>query len=169
MNQDFAQCALYDGNTADARLHGVEYIISEKLYGTLPADEKAYWHPHNFEILSGQLRMPGLPDVAEKEALEGKINSYGKTWHFWKTGIYGQQADALPFGPAHLAWSFNHDGEDKPGMVQERDRRMGFDTADERKDRANLASLAKPQGGVDAMKPMFANASGAPSGVQDNG
>lgn len=40
---------------------GLEYIISEKLYNTLPTDEKAYWHPLNYEILSGQLRRPGLP------------------------------------------------------------------------------------------------------------
>jgi hypothetical protein len=100
VNENFAQCALYDGNTAEARLHGVEYIISEKLDATLPADEKPYWHPHNYEILSGQLRMPGLPDVAEGEALEGKINSYGQTWHFWKPGVFGEQGDALPLGPA---------------------------------------------------------------------
>jgi hypothetical protein len=169
VNEDFAQCALYDGNTAEARLHGVEYIISETLYGTLPADEKAYWHPHNYEILSGQLRMPGLPDIAEKEALKGKINSYGKTWHFWKTGVYDQKPDALPLGPPHLAWSFNRDGEDKQGMVHMRDTRMDLKTADERADRADLSALAKPQGGVDAMKAMFPKATGAPAGVHDNG
>src|SRR3954468_6592772 len=32
VNQDFAQCALFDGNTAEANLNGIEYIISEKLY-----------------------------------------------------------------------------------------------------------------------------------------
>jgi hypothetical protein len=108
-NEDFAQCVLFDGNTAAARMSGIEYIISEKLYATLPAEEKAYWHPHNYEILSGQLRMPGLPDVAEKEALKGKMNSYGKTWHTWMTGMAGRQGDALPYGPAVLQWSFNHD------------------------------------------------------------
>ena len=35
---------------------GLEYIISEKLHNTLPTDEKAYWHPLNYEILSGQLQ-----------------------------------------------------------------------------------------------------------------
>ena len=133
-----AQCVLFDGNTAEARMMGVEYIISEKLYTTLPAEEKAYWHPHNYEILSGQLRMPGLPDVAEKEALKGKINSYGKTWHTWMTGMHGKQGDPLPFGPPHLQWSFNKDGEDAPGMVADRDKRMDFNTADERSDRADL-------------------------------
>ena len=142
-NEDMAQCVLFDGNTAEARMMGVEYIISEKLYTTLPAEEKAYWHPHNYEILSGQLRMPGLPDVAEKEALKGKINSYGKTWHTWMTGMHGKQADPLPFGPPHLQWSFNKDGEDVPGMVADRDKRMDFNTADERKDRTDLASLGE--------------------------
>ena len=41
VNEDLAQCVLFDGNTAAARLTGVEYIISEKLYKTLPAEEKA--------------------------------------------------------------------------------------------------------------------------------
>lgn len=169
VNEDFAQCALYDGNTENARLHGVEYIISEKLYGTLPADEKPYWHPHNFEILSGQLRMPGLPDVAEGEALKRKLNSYGKTWHFWKTGVFGEEGDTLPVGPPHLAWSFNHDGEAKPGMVEARDTRMDLHTADARRERAGWASLARPQGGVDAIAEQFPNAKGAPEGVTDNG
>jgi hypothetical protein len=169
VNEDFAQCVLYDGNTPDARLHGVEYIVSEKLYETLPPAEKAYWHPHNYEILSGQLRMPGLPDVAEKAALARKINSYGKTWHFWKTGVYGQQPDALPVGGPHLAWSFNRDGEEKPGMIDARDKRMNLNTAEARESRADLRTSARPQGGVDAMRAQFPNASPPPAGVQDNG
>ena len=36
LNEDFAQCALFDGNTQDANLNGIEYIISEKLFSTLP-------------------------------------------------------------------------------------------------------------------------------------
>ena len=40
VNQDFAQCALFDGNGKDARLHGVEYIISEKLYNRLPPTKR---------------------------------------------------------------------------------------------------------------------------------
>lgn len=133
VNEDFAQCVLFDGDTAEARMMGIEYIISEKLYSTLPAGEQAYWHPHNYEVLSGQLRMPGLPDVAEKAALEGKINSYGKTWHTWMTGMHEQEDDPLPYGPAHLQWSFNRDGEEKPGMVAARDERHGLNTMEARR------------------------------------
>ena len=61
VNADFLQCVLFDGNTEEANLIGIEYIISEQLFGGLPADEQRYWHPHNFEILSGTLVAPGLP------------------------------------------------------------------------------------------------------------
>jgi hypothetical protein len=169
VNEDFAQCVLYDGNTPDARLMGVEYIISSNSYDTLPKDEKAFWHPHNFEILSGQLRMPGVPDVAEKEALKGKINSYGKTWHTWMTGVYSGKSDALPLGPPSLQWSFNRDGEAIPEMVDARDRRMGLDTSEARRDRKDLAAMAHPQGGVAAMAGRFPNATNSVAGVTDNG
>jgi hypothetical protein len=167
-NEDFAQCVLFDGNTSEARLMGIEYIISEKLYNTLPPDEKAYWHPHNYEVLSGTLRMPGLPDAAEKEALKTKINSYGKTWHTWMTGVHGQQADALPLGPPHLQWSFNRDGEANPEMVQARDSRMNLNSTEARQQRQDLVDQARPQGGVDAMAGLFPNAKPIPGG-RDNG
>lgn len=168
VNEDFAQCVLFDGNTAEARLHGVEYIISEKLYSTLPDAERAYWHPHNYEILSGELRMPGLPNAAEKEALKTKMNSYGKTWHVWKSGAINQPPDSLPLGPAHLAWSFNYDGELDPAAIADRDRRLGQNTSEAREYRADLASIARPQGGVDAIKDKLPG-KGTVNGVRDNG
>lgn len=155
VNEDFAQCVLFDGNTADARLTGIEYIISAARYASLTPEEQAYWHPHNYEILSGQLRMPGIPDAAEKAAMRTKINSYGKTWHTWMAGVYGHQADPLPIGPARLQWSFNQDGEANEAMVSERDRRMNLDTAEARRDRADLAPLAMPQKGEDALRGAF--------------
>ncbi|RBP64154.1 uncharacterized protein DUF1264 [Brevibacterium sanguinis] len=65
VNDDLIQCILFDGNTREANLIGIEYIVSEDLFATLPAEERSYWHPHNFEILSGQLIAPGLPAAAE--------------------------------------------------------------------------------------------------------
>jgi len=169
VNEDFAQCVLFDANTEDARMNGIEYIISEKLYGTLPADEKAYWHPHNYEIFSGTLRMPGLPDAAEQEALKTKVNSYGKTWHTWMAGMHGQQADPLPFGPAILQWSFNRDGEADPAMIAARDQALGLNTSEARERRQEFVGLARPQGGVDAMAGHFPQAKQPPPGVSDNG
>ncbi|MBX3620915.1 MAG: OBAP family protein [Rhizobacter sp.] len=166
VNQDFAQCVLFDGNGREARLNGIEYIISEKLFDTLPEAERAYWHPHNAEILSGQLIAPGIPQVAEKALMKDKMNSYGKTWHVWNTGGPGRPGDALPLGPAMLAWSFNRDGEADPALVQQRDERLGVSTPDRRRDRADLRPLARPQSGVDDLKGAFPKATPIP-GVVD--
>ena len=52
------QAVIYDGNTRDARLMGVEYIISERLFNTLPPEEKKLWHSHQYEVASS-LRAAG--------------------------------------------------------------------------------------------------------------
>jgi hypothetical protein len=166
VNEDFAQCVLFDGNTRNANLNGVEYIISGKLFQGLPEAERKYWHPHNGEILSGQLVAPGIPAVAEKALMKSKMNSYGKTWHLWNTGAMGQPADKLPLGPPVLAWSFNRDGEALPGLVERRDKALGVSSAEKRKQRADLQPLAKPQAGVDDLRAAFPQSRDIP-GVVD--
>lgn len=167
VNQDFAQCVLFDGNTADANLNGIEYIISEKLFGTLPEEEKKYWHPHNGEILSGQLVAPNIPAPAEKSLMKSKMNSYGKTWHVWNTGHEGMPGDKLPLGPAMLAWSFSRDGEALHEMLEKRDKRLKISSAEKRKQRADLQKFAKPQSGVDDLKGKFGRPTQDIPGVVD--
>ena len=165
MNEEFTQCVIFDGNTRDANIIGIEYIISEQLFDSLDAAEKKSWHPHNYEILSGELVMPGVPAIAEKEALKRKLNSYGKTWHVWDTGHAGHPAaDKLPVGSPRLAWSYNRDGERPPALLAERDSRMKIDTGEKRRERADLAPLGKPQSGVDDLKGKLPG-TGAPPGV----
>lgn len=168
LTEDFMQCALFDGNTGDARLHGIEYIVSARLFDELPEQERSYWHPHNGEILSGQLVAPGIPEAAEHELMKGKINSYGKTWHTWNT-VAGQEQTALPLGDPRLAWSFNRDGEARPGLVEERDRRMGIDSGERRRAREDLVELARPQFGVDALAGRFGRDTRAIPGVTEAG
>jgi len=166
VNEDFAQCALFDGNGRNANLTGIEYIVSEKLFETLAADERQFWHPHNGEILSGQLVAPGIPDAAEKALMKDKMNSYGKTWHLWNTGGTGTKGDTLPLGPPMLAWSFNREGEMQPGLIERRDKALKVDSGDKRKQRADLQSLAKPQAGVDDLKASYPGSTPFP-GVVD--
>lgn len=165
VNEDFAQCALFDGNEEEANLNGIEYIISEALFETLPAEERQFWHPHNFEILSGQLIAPGIPDVAEEELMRRKMNSYGKTWHVWDTRR--ERGTALPLGEPKLAWSFNRDGEAEPGLVEERDERMGLDSREKRRERADFVELANPQHGVDALEGQFPRPTRSIPGVEE--
>lgn len=164
-NEDVMQCILFDGAGSEARLNGVEVHLSERLYESLPKDEKQYWHPHNYEILSGQLIAPGIPAPVEKELMRRKLSSYGKTWHVWHTGGPRHPADALPLGPARLAWSFDLDGEADAQMIAARDRRAGLETSSRRDERASLCGLAHPQRGVDLPGPAFPAADGRPAGV----
>lgn len=167
VNDDFLQCVLFDGNTKDANLIGIEYIISGRLFGGLPEEERPYWHPHNFELLSGQLAAPGLPEKAEKAFLAQLVNSYGKTWHTWHTtsGHAGAGME-LPYGDPKLMWSFNRDGECDEAMKQDRDVAMGLDTDRKRGDRQSFLKSAQPQWGVDDMKDDFPDSTPIP-GVVD--
>jgi hypothetical protein len=61
LSEEMHQCAIYDGNGDDAKLVGIEYIISKRLFEQLPAEEKALWHSHHYEVKSGQLIMPSVP------------------------------------------------------------------------------------------------------------
>jgi hypothetical protein len=167
VNGDFLQCVLFDGNTKDANLIGIEYIVSEGLFETMPEEEKSYWHPHNYELLSGDLVAPGLPEVAEKAFFRQLVNSYGKTWHTWHTAdVPGHPAMPLPFGDPTLMWSFNRDGECDEALQRERNEAMGLDRDAKRAARQSLVELAHPQWGVDAMKDQFSAAVAIP-GVVD--
>lgn len=152
VNEDFWQCLLFDGNTADANLTGLEYIVSEQLFEKLPPEEQQFWHPHNYEILSGQLTAPGIPSTLENIMLKSLVNSYGKTFHTWRAKCWeGEKPyqDRLPMGDALLAWSFNHDGETKDGLIEERDARLGVRTEEKKEARKGMERYMKKQKGED--------------------
>ncbi|XP_020975912.1 oil body-associated protein 1A [Arachis ipaensis] len=46
-NEEMRQCLIYDSPEANARLIGLEYIVSENLFMTLPDEEKRLWHSHD--------------------------------------------------------------------------------------------------------------------------
>ncbi len=125
---DIHQCVIYDSREAPARLIGIEYIISNKTYQTLPAGEKKYWHPHAYEIISGQLIVPDLADMGDN-ALEGFLASWGKTFHTWP-----DPTTEVPMGEPLLMWSAGADGQISKGMMEKRDRQFGI-SSDELRER----------------------------------
>ncbi len=143
LNEDVKQCVLFDGNTENAKMIGIEYIISEKLFKTLPEEEKALWHSHLYEVKSGQLIGPGLPDVAEHKLMDESKTTYGKTWHTWDTS---NPTNQLPLGIPMLMMGFTADGQAKPEMIAARDRRMNVSTEEKRKQRANIADVPIAEG-----------------------
>ncbi|KAK1382118.1 Oil body-associated protein 2B [Heracleum sosnowskyi] len=101
LNQDFLQCAVYDSDDSRGRLIGVEYIVSDKIFETLPPDEQKLWHTHAYEIKSGLWMNPGVPEMMMKPELENLTKSYGKFWCTWQT----DRGDVLPTGPPALMMS----------------------------------------------------------------
>jgi len=134
LNEEVIQCVIYDGNVKDAKLMGVEYIISEQLFAKLPLSEKALWHSHAHEVKSGQLIAPGIPASAEHALMEKLVHTYGKTWHTWHTDLDKD----LPLGVPQLMMGFTADGQVDPALVRERDARFGIDSANENKARADI-------------------------------
>ena len=131
---DVRQCLIYDTPEPNARLIGVEYMISASLYRTLDSAERKLWHSHVFEVKSGMLILPGpaaLPthawEVAETKEMEDVVGLYGKTYHFWQV----DRGDKLPLGGPELMMSFTAEGQCPPPgfkeVVSERDQRYGID------------------------------------------
>jgi len=87
LNEELIQCVIYDGNVDDAKIMGVEYIVSGGLFAQLPDAEKPLWYSHVHEVKSGQLVAPGIPDVAEHALMRKLVGSYGKTFHTWHTDL----------------------------------------------------------------------------------
>ena len=134
VNEDVTQCVIYDGNVREAKIMGVEYIVSERIFRTLPPQEKALWHSHVHEVKSGQLIAPGIPGVAEKELMRKLVGTYGKTWHTWHTDLHKE----LPLGVPQVMMGFTADGQHDATMVAERDERFGISSEEKRKDRADI-------------------------------
>ncbi|RXR00844.1 OBAP family protein [Pseudoxanthomonas composti] len=134
LNEDLIQCVIYDGNVGQAKLMGVEYIVSEKLFKTLPAAERTFWHSHVHEVKSGQLIAPGIPKLAEHRLMEKLVSTYGKTWHTWHT----DRKKSLPTGVPQLMMGFTADGQARADMVAARDRRMQVSSEQNRQERQDI-------------------------------
>ncbi|MEI6948686.1 OBAP family protein [Paraflavisolibacter sp. H34] len=145
LNEDLYQAIIYDGNGEDAKIMGVEYIVSERLFRQLPEEEKGLWHSHRHEVKSGTLVAPGIPDLAEHELMEKLVSTYGKTIHTWHT----DQQRNLPLGAPLIMMGFTKDGQLRPELLADRDRRFKISTEEKKKNRADIP--APPvQPGADA-------------------
>ncbi|KAI5368121.1 Putative Oil body-associated protein [Septoria linicola] len=131
VNEDVRQCILYDSPGPNARLIGVEYMVSPRIYETLDPEERKLWHSHVFEVKSGMLIMPspaGVPlavwEKAENSEMEEVVHLYGKVFQLWQT----DRGDKVPLGMPQLMTSFtSHDQVEIDKLVGNRDRRFGVD------------------------------------------
>ena len=130
------QCILYDSPGPNARLIGIEYMITPALYDTLATSERRLWHSHVFEVKSGMLIMPrptGVPEaaweIAENKEMEQVVTLYGKVYHLWQT----DRGDKLPLGEPQLMTSYTEESQmEFEKLVGDRDKRFGEDSGRKR-------------------------------------
>lgn len=84
ISDEVMQALLYDSDAPNARLIGIETVISPRMYAALPEDEKPNWHYHETEIPMVNAR---FPDLGEKEAaavLATLLDTWGKVEIIWE-------------------------------------------------------------------------------------
>jgi hypothetical protein len=118
LNEDFVQCVMFDANTPDARLVGVEYLITERLFARLPAGERELWHSHRHDVDAGLLIAPGLPAPAARARMEKLAGMYGKAWCTWDT-----ERDDLPLGIPRPMAPFTAAGQVRCTLLDARSHR----------------------------------------------
>jgi len=138
INDDVAQCAVYDGEDANARLIGIEYVISSKLFETLPTEEQKMWHSHAYDCKCGSFIAPRLPNAVEHPVVKELANTYGKTWVLWQT----DRSDKLPMGEAKLMGVATKDGVWDKSLFQKRDAYYGYSTEKIVKQREDIAAAS---------------------------
>ncbi len=134
LTEDFHQCVIYDSNLSGAKLIGIEYIVSENVFRALPDDEKTLWHSHHYEVKSGELIAPGVPERAEHAFMSDLVTTYGKTWHTWQI----DRDAGFPMGIPQLMMGFTKDGQVDRTLLQDRDRRLDVSFDERRASRGDI-------------------------------
>ncbi|KAK7303026.1 hypothetical protein RJT34_13925 [Clitoria ternatea] len=124
LQNNFFQCAVYDSDDSNARLIGVEYIIPDDIFETLPPEEQKLWHSHAYEIKSGLWVNPRVPEMIATSELEKLAKTYGKFWCTWQV----DRGDRLPMGAPALMMSPQavKGGLVRPELVVERDAKYNI-------------------------------------------
>jgi hypothetical protein len=99
INDHISQCLIFDGPGTDARLIGVEYLVSDEVYRRMPAEERIYWHDHQYEADAGLQTTPTRSGVDEAATLVKVRTLWGKVYHTWASG------GDYPRGPTRAFWS----------------------------------------------------------------
>ncbi|VTT98713.1 Uncharacterized protein OS=planctomycete KSU-1 GN=KSU1_D0806 PE=4 SV=1: DUF1264 [Gemmataceae bacterium] len=136
---DVFQCVLFDGTGRNAKLVGVEYLISDAAYRKLPDDEKKFWHAHTYEVLGGGLIAPGMEPKDETAFMKVVLTTWGKAWHTWP-----DSSTAVPTGEPLLIWSIMGDGQVDPKVLADRDKQFKVDTLKVREARVKEFGLEPP-------------------------
>jgi len=147
INEDFMQALIMDGESKDARLIGIEYIITPKLFEDLPLDERKLWHSLNYLVRSGVLVAPRLPTPLENKLMKNLSPTYGKAFYLWD-----RDQALLPVGVPQMLSAPVHDGVLKTSLLKKIFDKYGYDWEKIRSSRSEIPEEF-PLQGIDLVSP----------------
>jgi hypothetical protein len=77
------ECQLYDSDSANARLVGVEIVVPTATWKTFSNSEQALWHYHRVEIPKVSATLPGMSPAEAKKVTASLLETYGKIYLLW--------------------------------------------------------------------------------------
>jgi hypothetical protein len=97
-------CQLYDSNSTNATLIGIEYVVTQQQYDSLPDREKPYWHAHREEFRPDRAD-PMMPELSPEQA-QAEMIMMLPTWG--KVIITWNPNDDLPSFPPQVQQLVDH-------------------------------------------------------------
>jgi len=131
LNDDVMQAVITDSDRKDAKIIGVEYIITQKVFDKLPAEEQKLWVYKGGEVTSGTMVAPRMPGPMEHKLMQDLAPTYGKSFALWQVDKY-----PLPLGVPQLLSVPRSDSLSRD-LLNQRDKALGIDSqrgADDRRD-----------------------------------
>lgn len=106
---------------------GVEYIVSDAIFESLPPEEQKLWHSHAYEVKAGLWTDVGVPEPLQSSEMARMAKTYGKLWCTWQV----DRGDALPLGAPALMVSPQavEPGRVRAELVHGRDERYKIDSS----------------------------------------
>ncbi len=79
----FGECQVFENNSADARLIGIEMIIDAQTYGALSLPEQKLWKSHGQDAV----QFPDFTDAEQSLLLNAFRSTYGKFYLLWNPAL----------------------------------------------------------------------------------
>jgi len=77
------ECQLYDTDSPNARLVGVETIVPTAVWQTFSPQEQALWHSHKTQLKKIQPTLPDTPENQRASVIAALEPTYGKVYILW--------------------------------------------------------------------------------------
>jgi hypothetical protein len=84
------ECLLFASEEPDARIVGVEVIVTAETWASFPPEEQMLWHYHREEIPVVEATMPELTAEEAAPIVEQLMETYGKLYLLWDPTVGDQ-------------------------------------------------------------------------------